>query len=299
MRDMQGPSYRSRSTILWLAVAVATVAVLFVSSTRSPVSTATVTWSQNPLKIVISPGETTQRTVILRSSALLTNARIEVMPEIASLIAISPTAPESIAADQPFAVTLLVSPRTNETLSTIRGTVHVRIGADSLAQPLSVVVYMSKGVYTASNLIGTTYPPLPPDIVKESSSTIGEKTPATHELAWVTTPNGPMLWFSRRAGMFRREVTWTITDVLMIPRLEREQFLIFGLCGAVRSGVARPTDQSALALDPELIAIVLATDEPVRTHLERAWRANPRRPPKLPHLWPPQTPSPWGDRLST
>jgi len=50
--------------------------------------------------------------------------------------------------------------------------------------------------------------------------------------------------------------------------------------------------RSAEALDRSGIPMVCFCD------IRLSQVQQPRRPPKIPHLWPPQTPSPWGNRLS-
>jgi hypothetical protein len=114
------------------------------------------------------------------------------------------------------------------------------------------------------------------EVVIESGTTIGEATKAEFALADLRERGQDLLLLTRRAGATAGAPTWTVIDVLAIPPIKSERRLVLAVCGTRRSEGVVPREASDVALDPEIVAIARASDAPVLTSVEQAWRANRR-----------------------
>lgn len=120
---------------------------------------ARISWSdENHVEIILSPGENASRSLIFTSNLNFQDIVIEPVPELAPFISIQPNSFANVLAGQPQSVMVNYSIPANTTLGTYDGTVHVRLGSQTLPQTLKVMVNVWQ-TFTESTGFRISYPP--------------------------------------------------------------------------------------------------------------------------------------------
>lgn len=128
----------------------------------------------------------------------------------------------------------------------------------------------------SSDWVGTRYPPMPQGVEIHRGTTIGTPDTAHYAIAEVTAGGDRLLWLARRAGEEAGRQLWDVTDVLRLPELGPDRWLVLALCGAPRPGAVAPFEPEDVVLDPAIVAIARSAPEDVLTRIDRAWRADRR-----------------------
>lgn len=126
----------------------------------------TITWSPTSVEVILSPGESTTKNFTFSSDQKLRNVVIGPVPEIAGFLSVQPSTLASVPANTPQAFAVNFNIPATATLGTYNGTIHVRIGTQTLPQTLKVVV----NVWTpfADTSMGVVLK-VPPNFVVETS----------------------------------------------------------------------------------------------------------------------------------
>lgn len=124
------------------------------SSTQPKIS-----WSTPSLDLILSPGESTSRNLTFSSDRDLTNVTLEAVPEIARFVTLQPTSFASIPAGHPQPVHLAFAIPTGTALGTYDGTIHVRVGNQTLPQTLKISVEVWQRFISGELGIAIDYPP--------------------------------------------------------------------------------------------------------------------------------------------
>jgi hypothetical protein len=95
-------------------------------------------WSAKQLEVILSPEEKASRSVSFISSRNIQNVVLEPVPELAPFVTIQPNTFANVPAGQPQAVTVTYTIPVDATLRDYDGTIHVRLGNETLAQILKV-----------------------------------------------------------------------------------------------------------------------------------------------------------------
>ena len=122
--------------------------------------------------------------------------------------------------------------------------------------------------------VGTQYPPVPREAVILRGTSIGPADSATFALAEMRVQGQHLLWLARRARMTAAGQTWTVMDVLALPPLSGDRWLMLAICGMRREGAGGSLEPDDVAVDPEIVAIVRPGSDAVLTSIEQAWRAD-------------------------
>lgn len=130
------------------------------------------------------------------------------------------------------------------------------------------------------SLIGTKYPPLPPEFTESGFSTVGEADTATYAVVLVAAPDKGLLLGKRRnpVGQSSGE-PWLVADALPLPLL-REGFVAYMICGSLKRPLAQSDtaydalDYSVVEIDRTVIAVSHRTTNVLQTDLAQVWRVN-------------------------
>jgi len=140
---------KSRSVIAALVGVLVVWAVALIlrgqEESPSPDSNSTqpkITWSENHIQAAFPPGGSATKAVAFSSSLPVENLVIEPVPSLAPLLRIEPNTFTNVPADQNQSVRLLFSVPQGAAFGTNEGTVHVRIGSQTLPQTLKVSVWV-------------------------------------------------------------------------------------------------------------------------------------------------------------
>jgi hypothetical protein len=90
-----------------------------------------ITWSQNQIDLILSPGEGASRNLTFTSSLDLQNVVIEAVPRIAGFMTIRPNRYATVPANQALSVELIFSIPLAASLGIYDGTVHVQSGSQT------------------------------------------------------------------------------------------------------------------------------------------------------------------------
>lgn len=144
---MSGPNSKRLIISTLIVVAGIASAYLLIASplpSQKPGSTQPkIAWSEKQIEIILSTGESATKTLTFSSSLDLSNVLIEPVPEIASFLSIQPTNIANVSASQPQQVVLGLAIPSNATLSTLEGTIHLRVGSQTLPATLKVVLHIA------------------------------------------------------------------------------------------------------------------------------------------------------------
>lgn len=116
-----------------------------------------------------------------------------------------------------------------------------------------------------SHYIGSTYPPLPKEIKKESGIVIGDPIQnIMYSVAWISKGQEQMLWFSNaKSDVKNADIVWTVLDAIPVLKYKHGETLVIGLCSINNEP------------DPEILALVkYAEDQEFFRNIVKAWRAN-------------------------
>jgi len=127
-----------------------------------------ISWSENHLSLQLSPGGGQVRQVTFTSDHNLQNVTIEPVPEIANLVSVQPNTIASVFADQAQTVSLFFSIPAGTSFGLHEGTIHVRIGNQTIPKPLQVSIEVVQSVDLPSEI-----EPLSPAVI--SLSGVSEK----------------------------------------------------------------------------------------------------------------------------
>jgi len=118
----------------------------------------TIAWTPTSISYTANPGSRQSFPVSFTSSTDLSNVTISVVPELAGMVAVSPSSFSALQRGQVNSVILTVNPSSAEALRVLKGTIHVRVGQATKAKPLPVKVAL-----VAPEVInGIAVPPEPP-----------------------------------------------------------------------------------------------------------------------------------------
>ena len=114
----------------------------------------------------------------------------------------------------------------------------------------------------ARQYVGLEHGPLPSTLTWQSGALLEPLGGREYGLAWITAPDGDMLWLNQRIDSGGSLPTWRTLAVLPIPVHDRTESVVYGQC------------RRAGALDTEILALVVTEDVPWYRTVRRAWRAN-------------------------
>ena len=118
-----------------------------------------ITWSEKRLEVILTPGESTSKDLTFTSTLDIENVAVEPVPEIAGFLNISPNSLANVSAGQAQSVQLSFAIPEGAELGTFDGTIHVRVGSQTLPQTLKVVVNVWQKLATQDLGIAFRYPP--------------------------------------------------------------------------------------------------------------------------------------------
>jgi hypothetical protein len=107
---------------------------------------AKIMWSEKQVIGELSPGGKAISQVEFTSDQNLQDIVIEAVPAIANLVSMQPNLLKDIPANQPQAITLFFSAPADAPLGTRAGTIHVRSGKRTIAEPLKVAIEVKEGI---------------------------------------------------------------------------------------------------------------------------------------------------------
>ena len=99
-----------------------------------------ITWSAKQLEVILSPGESVTRDLTFTSDRNIQNVVIEPVPALAPFVRVQPNKFANVPAGQQQSVTLNFSIPPGTTLGTYDGTLHVRLGSQTLPQTLKLSI---------------------------------------------------------------------------------------------------------------------------------------------------------------
>jgi len=142
-----------------LALSVYLVASGFSSKKPAPSPQPKITWSEEQVEVILSPSENMFKDVTFTSTLDIKNIIIEAVPEIAGFVSIQPNSFASVPANQVQSVRLSFLIPQGAILGTYEGTVHVRVGSQTLPQTLKVTVDAWKSYENPELGVSFSYPP--------------------------------------------------------------------------------------------------------------------------------------------
>lgn len=116
----------------------------------------------------------------------------------------------------------------------------------------------------AAGFVGTTFPPLPPDLASGGMMTFPPDSTGAYGLQLVFGPNRQMLWLSEAAASQAAPGARRVLAVLDIPREEPNVSLIYTPGACRLDGTP----------DPEIVALARVQFTPVLEDVVLAWRAD-------------------------
>ena len=154
----------TRLFVFILALAMLSSSVPFAVSAAQP----KIKWSENHLSLQLSPGGGQVKQLTFTSDHNLQNVTIEPVPEIANLVSVQPNTIASVFADQAQTVSLFFSIPAGTSFGLHEGTIHVRLGNQTIPQTLKVSIDVVQSVDLPAEL-----EPLSPAVI--SLSGVSEK----------------------------------------------------------------------------------------------------------------------------
>ena len=154
----------TRLFVFILALAMLSSSVPFAVSAAQP----KIKWSENNLSLQLSPGGGQVKQLTFTSDHNLQNVTIEPVPEIANLVSVQPNTIASVFADQAQTVSLFFSIPAGTSFGLHEGTIHVRLGNQTIPQTLKVSIDVVQSVDLPAEL-----EPLSPAVI--SLSGVSEK----------------------------------------------------------------------------------------------------------------------------
>ena len=154
----------TRLFVFILALAMLSSSVPFAVSAAQP----KIKWSENNLSLQLSPGGGQVKQLTFTSDHNLQNVTIEPVPEISNLVSVQPNTIASVFADQAQTVSLFFSIPAGTSFGLHEGTIHVRLGNQTIPQTLKVSIDVVQSVDLPAEL-----EPLSPAVI--SLSGVSEK----------------------------------------------------------------------------------------------------------------------------
>ena len=128
-----------------------------------------ITWSDNQVEVVLSPGENLTQDLTFSSSLDVEDIVFEPVPELAPFLSVQPSTVANVVADQQYDVQLNFDIPSDAVLDTYDGVVLIRLGRRTLPETLTITV----GVWASFTSEGLGYTLLyPPPL----SATVGSDT---------------------------------------------------------------------------------------------------------------------------
>ena len=141
---MAGSITKVHSLFRWLLAAfVIVLAVLFIVGLRGATTSSAqpkVTWSDNHIEVTLSPGERTSKDITIASNRDLQNAIVTAVPKIAGFLSLQPNSFAFLSSGKPNEVHISFVIPSGTALGTYEGTVHIKIGSQTLPQTLKISV---------------------------------------------------------------------------------------------------------------------------------------------------------------
>jgi hypothetical protein len=136
--------------------AIASVAPFLQTSSNQP----KITWSPtSSIEVILSPGESTSKDLTFTSDQDLQNPVVEPVPEIAGFLTIQPNTIAALPAAQQQPVHIAIAIPASTAFGTYSGTIHVRIGTQTLPQTVKVVVNAWQSSTSTTLRVTFKYPP--------------------------------------------------------------------------------------------------------------------------------------------
>ena len=107
-----------------------------------------ITWSSSVVSEVVAQGKTTSVQLSLLSKSTLRNITLEITPTLAPLLAIQPIYIGVLNAGQSQNIQLTVGASSGTPVGSYSGTIHLRVGSQTLPQTVKVVIVVSKAPVT-------------------------------------------------------------------------------------------------------------------------------------------------------
>lgn len=124
------------------------------------------------------------------------------------------------------------------------------------------------------SLLRARYPSLPTHPMVRYGATLGTADTATFAIAEDHVAGRDILWLGRKAARVAGTASWTVMDVLELPELSDEEWVMLALCGPVPLTHEGHLEADNVKLDTEIVAIVRAGEADVLTDILHAWRAD-------------------------
>ena len=99
-----------------------------------------VTWPEKQITVTLSPGESWSKDVTLTSTPDLQNATVEPVPELSDFVTVAPSVIANLPAGQLQPVHLAFSIPEHAALGTYEGTIHVRVGRQTVPSLLKLAI---------------------------------------------------------------------------------------------------------------------------------------------------------------
>lgn len=158
--------------------ATSVVPAAFLQGSSSPTQPK-ITWSDNQLEVILSPGESSSKNLAFKSDKALQNALIEAVPEIAGFLTIQPNSFAAVPGNQQQSVRLAFAIPQTAPLGTFEGTIHLRIGTQTLPQTLKVSINVWRAFSSVQGGYTLKFPPEFEISSASDSQNLGLLSPAT------------------------------------------------------------------------------------------------------------------------
>ena len=202
------------------------VSISPVATLVAAISQPKITWSTTNIAPILSPGESASSDITFTSTASLQNVVVEAVPEVAGFLTIQPSSFASVPANQPQSVHISFAISQSTTPGSYSGTIHVRLGSQTLPQTLKVVVNVWNEFSDLSDGIKFKFPPgfsptisTPGKVSIDSTMDVEGDRPAAIEIFVVPTSYQDELDDIRRSivqGYSEQSITVAGTSALRI-----------------------------------------------------------------------------------
>lgn len=180
--------------VLSLVIAVlifGTGGILFsVSSNASPQSHGyPISWNTSSLNETVLAGKTVTIPVSFTASRDLGNVAVDVVPQLAPYVSVSPSTISNLSAGQAGTIQVTLAPPATMAPQTLDGTIHIKNGKRSIAKPLSTMLVVTWETYTDTET-GTSFSY--PTFGRDATLTTSQETDGSRiaDIAFAA-PNNP------------------------------------------------------------------------------------------------------------
>lgn len=140
---MYNPRPHVRSALIFSGIgALALLAIFLVSAGRAAQSHKgpAIAWTPLSLEQTVLAGKTVTVPISFTTSSDLNNISLSVVPELSSIVTVSPSSVAHLSAGQTQQVQVTFAPSATMTPQTLNGTLHVQASSQTIAKPLPVTL---------------------------------------------------------------------------------------------------------------------------------------------------------------